>query len=272
MTFTSILHSSAQLVGLTPGVTLTNDIAASFASYISRALQEVARAFQWPELLVVSEKFYRSDWASGTTYAAGDEVYSPTQDKYYTSLQASNTNHAVTDAAWWEETTSLSRYFALGTYEAIFSVHDEDPRGKRAAARRSFTLSGGNVIVGEDAPTSVWVYGRKKTNPVTTTAYSGSTTYALGDVVYYTDGYCYVRIGSAGSGVAPTDATKWEQITIPNGWIPTLQYRAAADYARADGNVELGRDFEAAAKRELTSAMADIAHNQLQTTHYEVAS
>jgi len=271
MTFTAILHSSAQLVGLTPGVTLANTIAESFASYLSRALQEVARAFQWPELLVVSEKFYRDDWASGTTYAADAEVYSPAQDKYYTSLQNTNLNHAVTDAAWWEETSTLTRYFARGTYDAIFSVHDEDPRGKRAPARRTFTLSGTDVIVGDDAPTSVWVYGRKKTNPVTTTAYSGSTSYAVGDVVYYTDGYCYVRT-VAGSGNLPTDATKWEQITIPHGWIPALQYRAAADYARADGNVELARDFEAAFKRELTSAMADIAHNQLQTTHYEVAA
>lgn len=271
MTFTALLNSTAQLVGLTPGVTLTNDIAASFASYISRALQEVARSFQWPELLVCTEKFYRDAWASGTTYALGAEVYSPTQDKYYTSLQAANTNHAVTDASWWEVTTTLSRYFALGTYEAIFSVHDEDPRGKRAAARRTFTLSGTNVIVGDDAPTSVWVYGRKKTNPVTTTAYSGSTSYAVGDVVYYTDGYCYVRT-VAGSGNLPTDTTKWERISIPPGWIPCLQYRAAADYARADGNVDLSRSFDADARRELNSAMADIAHNQLQTTHYEQAA
>lgn len=268
MTFTAIIHSAAQLVGLTPGVTLTNDIATSFASHISRAMQEVGRSFQWPELQAVTKTYYRDAWASGTTYAENAEVWSTAQSKYYRSIQGSNTNHAVTDTAWWEEATDLARYFDIGTWEEIWSIHDEDPRGKRNAARRGFELTGSNVIAGEGAPDYVWVRGRRKTGSVTTTAYASGTSYALGDVVYYADN-CYTRIGTAGSGVAPTDATKWEIVTIPTGWVPTLQYRAAADYARADGNVDLGRDYEAAARRELISAMAAIAHNQLQTTHYE---
>ncbi len=40
-------------------------------------------------------------WASGTTYAAGAVAYDAATGECYESLQGSNTNHAVTDAAWW---------------------------------------------------------------------------------------------------------------------------------------------------------------------------
>jgi len=40
-------------------------------------------------------------WASGTTYAADAVAYDATTGECYESLQGSNTNHAVTDAAWW---------------------------------------------------------------------------------------------------------------------------------------------------------------------------
>jgi hypothetical protein len=49
-------------------------------------------------------------WNSGTTYAAGHIVYSSGTDSFYKSLQASNTNHAVTDASWWEVTTDIDDF------------------------------------------------------------------------------------------------------------------------------------------------------------------
>ncbi|HEY3694054.1 hypothetical protein [Phenylobacterium sp.] len=45
-------------------------------------------------------------WSSGTTYAVGDVVLDATNHVEYTSLAASNLNHAVTDTAWWLSATS----------------------------------------------------------------------------------------------------------------------------------------------------------------------
>lgn len=44
-------------------------------------------------------------WDSGTTYAINHVVYSAAQDKFYKSLQDSNTNNAVTDTNYWAEAT-----------------------------------------------------------------------------------------------------------------------------------------------------------------------
>lgn len=52
-------------------------------------------------------------YASGTTYAAGDQVRGNTTDTAHTvfrSLQASNSGHALTDTAWWEEVGPTNRW------------------------------------------------------------------------------------------------------------------------------------------------------------------
>lgn len=40
-------------------------------------------------------------WDGGTTYAEGDRVLDAANHREYVSLQGANTNHPVTDAAWW---------------------------------------------------------------------------------------------------------------------------------------------------------------------------
>jgi hypothetical protein len=49
-------------------------------------------------------------WASGPTFAEGDVCYSVAEELFYVSLQAGNTNHAVTDGAWWEATTDIEDF------------------------------------------------------------------------------------------------------------------------------------------------------------------
>jgi hypothetical protein len=54
----------------------------------------------WVEFRQRPPEWTGDDWATGTTYALDDQVYSG--GDYYKSLQANNTGHAVTDTAWWE--------------------------------------------------------------------------------------------------------------------------------------------------------------------------
>lgn len=49
-------------------------------------------------------------WGSGITYQLGYITYDLGTDTYYKSLQASNTNHAVSDASWWIATTDVDDF------------------------------------------------------------------------------------------------------------------------------------------------------------------
>jgi hypothetical protein len=266
VTFLSVLNAAAQMVGLTPGSTLTTEVAESFASYITRAIRETRTAFRWASLELTQERYYRIEWDNGTTYAAGDEVWSTTEEKYYRSKAGSNTNHAVTDTAWWEEAGDLARYVSKRQtskteIDAVYSAHDTDPRGTMNPTGRKFRLSGEYIIFDETAPDSVWLVFRKQIDAVTTTAWA-SGSYAVGDVVYYAPD-CYQCIAAA-TTQNPTDTTKWTKVEIPIEWAGILAARAATDYARADGNLELAATFEIQAARALNSAMEDAAHRQHQ--------
>lgn len=49
-------------------------------------------------------------WNSGTTYGLGDQARDDSVHLVYESLQAANTNHAVTDPAWWVELGPTNRW------------------------------------------------------------------------------------------------------------------------------------------------------------------
>jgi hypothetical protein len=66
-------------------------------------------------------------WSAATTYAKDAQVWDPTQGDYYKSLQNANTNHAVTDTAWWERIDFpyvLSKYVIAGVYAAVMGKTD----------------------------------------------------------------------------------------------------------------------------------------------------
>ena len=46
-------------------------------------------------------------------------------------------------------------------------------------------------------------------------AYSGSTNYAVGDVVVYTDGVAYEKFAASGSGVTPHNTRIWRRVIQP---------------------------------------------------------
>lgn len=268
VTFLSLLNATAQRVGLTPGSTLTSEVAESFANYITDAIRDIKSSFRWASLELTEQRYYRLAWSNAITYAEDAEVWSATEEKYYRSLQDTNLNHAVTDTAWWEEAGDLARYvdrFQTGKTEidAVYSAHDDDPRSAVNPTSRNFRLSGDYIIFDETAPDSVWLVFRRAIDAVTTTAWA-SGSYAVGDVVYYsTTGECYTCIAAA-TTQAPTDTTKWARVEIPREWAAILTARAAADYARADGNLDLAATFEIQAARALNSAMEDAAHRQHQ--------
>jgi len=61
---------------------------------------------------------------AATTYALGDRVI--TAHRVYESLQASNTGHAVTDAAWWLDTGATNRWRMFDGGESVQTEQDDE--------------------------------------------------------------------------------------------------------------------------------------------------
>lgn len=58
--------------------------------FISRRLREAWEDAYWPETMKVEERHYRQDWASGTSYTPGDEVFYLGTLKYYVCTKATS--------------------------------------------------------------------------------------------------------------------------------------------------------------------------------------
>jgi len=84
-------------------------------------------------------------WNSGTTYALGDQVM--VSHRVYTSAQASNTNHAVTDTAWWTDSGPTNRYKMFDTESNTQTVRALSIHVQLAAAGRI----GAIALVGVEA-------------------------------------------------------------------------------------------------------------------------
>lgn len=65
-------------------------------------------------------------WNSGTTYALDAQVRSDTTHRIYQSIQASNTNHAVTDTDWWLDIGPTNQWAMFDTLNYTQTGHSSD--------------------------------------------------------------------------------------------------------------------------------------------------
>ena len=87
VSFQSVLHGAARLLGMDPARDLNNAFAAKFAEYINRHVAKSWRFERWPEWTVTEQRWFRPFYVATTEYAATTEVYYPPADKYYQALQ-----------------------------------------------------------------------------------------------------------------------------------------------------------------------------------------
>lgn len=77
---------------------------------------------------------------------------------------------------------------------------------------------------------TVWLEYRDRCPRMTTTDYSATATYAAGDRMRYTDGYCYTAVLATTAGQTPaTHPGKWEQLFIPGYLREAVALGAAGD-------------------------------------------
>lgn len=113
--YSDILQMAARLSGqdysLTVGSSgLDTDVERTLRVHVNAELMELWSQANWPGLRRMEERTYRIDYASGTTYQAGDEVFFPQTQIYYQAIRSGGfSGQAPADAT----DTLNSAYWAL---------------------------------------------------------------------------------------------------------------------------------------------------------------
>lgn len=234
------------LAGIKPADRST-DLRGRLNGYINTAVKLAWEFYWWPELMRSELRYYRDDYAAGTTYAAGDEVYYPTTALYYTALGAT-TGNAPTNATYWEPATELDAYIeleqtgqtAIGEVRGVFHHNPLTTR----QPRRIEVMMGphGLHLLGESLPPSAWVFYRQRPNEYTGDDYSATATYAAGAAIYYagsTSAYegDYWTCLSATSVAESPESTpaKWSRIEFPRWLKEAVCAQAHHEYLITDG-------------------------------------
>lgn len=149
----------------------------------------------------------------------------------------------------------------------VFGVYTDNPFTASNWSPVSYTLTvDGIQLVGPNAPTGdVYVHYRSRVPLYTGAAYSGATSYAVGDQVYYaTTGDFYIAIATT-TGNAPTDATKWTRLTVPYDLFEYVTAASAGDILLANGQNDRGFAMRADAKELLYDAIEKYSRQQAYT-------
>ena len=102
-------------------------------------------------------------WDSVTAWALGAIVISATTHRAYQSVQAANTNHAVTDVAWWTDIAPTNRWAmfdsSVGTLTSVYGELTVVMRPGAVGGIALMELAGQQVTVTmKDAPSGTVIY------------------------------------------------------------------------------------------------------------------
>lgn len=155
----------------------------------------------------------------------------------------------------------------------VFNVFNKNPRKSTLAAAQSWSIydDGTNTYVQlRDDATPVWLEYRIKRPNLTGDTWSSSSTYTLGDQVYFS-GNLYDANTSAGAAESPsTHASKWDLVKIPKIFQAYLIRGVYADYLRATGNNELAAPADQNAEAVLMMESDKLYRQQGQTRKLDV--
>lgn len=118
--YSEVLQLVCELAGFTYATTASQTLM-RLRGHISRRFRSIWECDYWPELTRVQERHYRSDYASGTTYAApttttSTEVFYPPTKGYYQVLRASTGNAPATLSGGTYTTNTAYWYNAQASY------------------------------------------------------------------------------------------------------------------------------------------------------------
>lgn len=181
------------------------------------------------------------------------------------------------------------------TIESVFDVYQASPASAFYPRRQGYLLSqdGIQMINGSwatyiDGVNQSSIYGILPNNPVfvfyrkypptfTGSDYSASSTYVVGDQIYFTDssgnGNYYKCIAATTAGQSPsTTPGSWQLIPLYNVFLQYCIYRAYADWLISDGQLDKADKASAMAERKLADSievqerqMGDVLPLKVQT-------
>jgi hypothetical protein len=324
VTFQSVLHGVARLLGLNPTRDLSAERAATFCEYINRHVATGWRFDFWPEwtrtelrryrpsyatgdfielsqevYYPAARKYYQAlqlqvsaavapatltngeyevnathwaecaasyqveDWATGETYAVGDQVRNPDDGEFYQCI-AAHTAGASLDSASFAVLTPFARVIAsvVTGREVIDGVKQfsrRDPRVYRDNAWPiHFQKTDTGYLLPADAPNEVWVQFRPPPPVFTTTRWVNGTTYDLGALVYYapTGVEGDVFKSALGNNSEPVDGvTNWIQVAFPEVLADFVKRAAQADALRDQKQTDRARLEMQEAEDDLQDAL-----------------
>jgi len=122
-TYDSILQGAVEMSGQTfPPLAVDGTM---WRGWIAKELKTAWEAEVWPDLTRTEQRYLRDLFDVATTYVTGDEIYYPTEKKYYHALRSS-TGNAPTSLAYFAESKlgySAADYNALTAYLAGDAVY-----------------------------------------------------------------------------------------------------------------------------------------------------
>ena len=99
--YIDVLNRACDLCGLPRYGTLSSTDNARLQTFISKRLEQAVRYHFWPDWMRLEERFYRANYASGTTYSAptttsATVIYYPPSARYYQNLKSTTGNAPAT--------------------------------------------------------------------------------------------------------------------------------------------------------------------------------
>lgn len=276
-TYARLLARTLALSGTQASTTDSADLA-QIGTLIDSRCRAAWEHYWWPETMQSEARPYRADYASGTTYAIGDEVYYPTTGYYYTAT-ASTTGNAPTNNSYWELLLDIEPaevpYTATGlsAIGKVRQVAASDPQDGAGARNLPFALTATGVrLIGQTVPMLAYVWYQLRAPELSGATYSAGATYAVDDRIYFAsgsgtyEGDYWTCLTATSAGESPsTHAAKWQRNEIPSILVDAIAYGTAADLMRAGGKADLAPYLEDKAETALIREQSKLMAMQRQT-------
>ena len=179
---------------------------------------------------------------------------------------------------YWEEISAFNHQVdyeqdgetAIG---AVFAAWDKDPRVYADAQQLRYKLRRDGISFAPGIEvTSVWLEFRPRARDFAAEIYDAAAAYAVGDLIYYTDGEVWKCLVATTAAQTPeSHAAKWELVEFPEFLARAVKAGALADWLSGDEKPDNADKWEGQFTDRLEAQVWQITKLQGQTGRPSVA-
>jgi len=220
------------------------------AEILDRVLEVAWQHYLWPQLMVVSQRYYRPDWDADVAYAAGEEVWRESGE--FAHYCRAKVNHqgvdpaTDTDEASWEvEPEGFISNIAFQQWWESDEIDGFDLNACVTVNDPLTTLNPGfvrevqvweeSLLIPEGVADSVYVRFRPARPKFGGSVWSGATEYATGDLVYLVSTReAYIAL-QPGTNKSPSSETSyWAPVGFPEFLVRYCVWAGVAEMQSED--------------------------------------